>query len=175
MVRRRSTVRFRNGAPAQRVISNAGSQDQETRFQDQETSDALQPWLTVSTARRTRTQVAFWPAGTDRSRSLPVSVAWRIASVSWCGQPAVPTKRSIMTGGPAIRLCAEIEVRPLGEQNGARGNLFGHHDRYLACEARRRQSPCRGSSAADRSASAWPRSSVPVLPGAVGTACHVTM
>jgi hypothetical protein len=52
-----------------------------------------------------------------------------------------------MTGGPAIRLCAEIEVRPLGEQNGARGNLFGHHDRYLACEARRRQYPCRGSSA----------------------------
>jgi hypothetical protein len=28
---------------------------------------------------------------------------------------------------------------------------------------------------ADRSASAWPRSSVPVLHGAVGTACHVTM
>jgi hypothetical protein len=56
-------VRFRNGAPVQRVISNAESQDQETSFQDQETSDAMQPWLTVSTARRTRTQVAFWPAG----------------------------------------------------------------------------------------------------------------
>jgi hypothetical protein len=41
MVRRRSTVRFRNGAPAQRVISNAAFQDQETKFQDQETSAAL--------------------------------------------------------------------------------------------------------------------------------------
>ena len=41
MVRRRSTVRFRNGAPAQRVISNAAVQDPVTRFQDPVTSIAL--------------------------------------------------------------------------------------------------------------------------------------
>ena len=41
MVRRRSTVRFRNGAPAQRVISNARLQDPVTRFQDPVTSVAL--------------------------------------------------------------------------------------------------------------------------------------
>jgi hypothetical protein len=41
MVRRRSTVRFRNGAPAQPVISNAAFQDQETKFQDQEINAAL--------------------------------------------------------------------------------------------------------------------------------------
>ena len=41
MVRRRSTVRFRNGAPAERAISNVAFQDQETKFQDQETSVAM--------------------------------------------------------------------------------------------------------------------------------------
>ena len=34
-------VRFRNGAPGQRVISNAAIQDQETKFQDQETNAAM--------------------------------------------------------------------------------------------------------------------------------------
>jgi hypothetical protein len=75
MVRRRSTVRFRNGAPAQRAISNAGFQDQETRFQDQETSRcdaALAGGQHSATYQGTSGILA---CGYDRNRSLPVSVA----------------------------------------------------------------------------------------------------
>ena len=50
MVRRRSTVRFRNGAPGHRDFSNFW-------FQDQVTNQVMRLWLTAGTARRTQTPV----------------------------------------------------------------------------------------------------------------------
>jgi len=55
MVRRRSTVQFRNGAPAQRGFSNIG-------FQDQVTNPVMRLQLTAGAARRTRTPVPLWRA-----------------------------------------------------------------------------------------------------------------
>src|SRR5689334_2814677 len=55
MVRRRSTVRFRNRAPAQRCFSNI-------RFQDQVTNQVMRLQLTAAAARRIRTPVPLWLA-----------------------------------------------------------------------------------------------------------------
>src|SRR5271165_6971741 len=91
MVRRRSTVRFRNGAPAQRGFSNTG-------FQDQVTNQVMRHQLSAGTARRIQTPAPLWcavirldatasdfqslgTAGYARIRALPVSVAERMASV----------------------------------------------------------------------------------------------
>ena len=93
MVRRRSTVRFRNGAPAQRGFSNAG-------FQDQVTNQVMRlPLKTADAARRIQTPVPLWLAAIRlnatasdktarhcqekvRMGPVPVSVAGRLASVS---------------------------------------------------------------------------------------------
>jgi hypothetical protein len=86
MVRRRSTVRFRNGAPGQRGFSNIG-------FQDQVTNKVMRLQLTAGAARRIQTPAPLWcavigldstasdlwslgTAGYARIRPLPVSVAW---------------------------------------------------------------------------------------------------
>ncbi len=50
MVRRRSTIRFRNEAPAQRDFSNIG-------FQDQVTNQVMRLQLTAGAARRIQTPV----------------------------------------------------------------------------------------------------------------------
>src|SRR5260370_27265447 len=106
MVRRRSTVRFRNGAPAQRGFSNTG-------FQDQVPNQVMRLQLTAGAARRIRTPVPLWLAAvrlnataSDRTarhcqekvrvRPLPVSVrrvmgragqvaAGRVSMGSGCG------------------------------------------------------------------------------------------
>jgi len=77
MAWRRSGVRIPIAPPAQRVISNAGFQDQETRFQDQETSVAM-TGLHGATEPDTSGLLA---CEYDRNRPPPVSVApmiWHI-------------------------------------------------------------------------------------------------
>src|SRR5271169_2029576 len=90
MVRRRSTVRFRNGAPGHRGFSNSGCQDQVT-------NQVMRLQLTAGTARRTQSPAPLWLAAIRlnatasdetarhcqekvRIRPLPVSVAWRTAA-----------------------------------------------------------------------------------------------
>ena len=55
MVRRRSTVRFRNGAPAQRGFSNI-------EFHDQVTNQVMRLQLTACAAQRIQTPVPLWLA-----------------------------------------------------------------------------------------------------------------
>ena len=108
MVRRRSTVRFRNGTPAQRGFSNIG-------FHDQVTSQVMQVQLTAGAARRTHTPVPLYLAAirlnataTDksarhcqekvRSRPLPVSVATRRAAADAEGRSALARSRRARRG-----------------------------------------------------------------------------
>jgi hypothetical protein len=84
MVRRRSTVRFRNGAPGQRVISNTAIQDQETKFQDQETNAAM----TGLDGAMQPDKKALLACGYRRSRPLRVSVARRIGHIVRGGRAA---------------------------------------------------------------------------------------
>jgi hypothetical protein len=92
MVRRRSTVRFRNGAPGYRGFSNIG-------FQDQVTNQAIQLQLTAAAARRIQTPVLLWcaviqtrfdgvrPLVTGNSRICPDSAAARLR----CGENGLST------------------------------------------------------------------------------------
>src|SRR6266487_1008959 len=102
MVRRRSTVRFRNRAPAQRDFSNTG-------FEDQVTNPVMRLQLTAAAARRIQTPAPFWcavirlnatasdlyplgTAGYARIQPLPVSVAERI------GFGSLPCRQSAHEG-----------------------------------------------------------------------------
>jgi hypothetical protein len=77
MVRRRSTVRFRNGAPAQRAISNVAVQDPVTKFHD--------PVTNIAADLAGQTDVAGQKAASglrlSPGQTLPVSVARRIRNV----------------------------------------------------------------------------------------------
>ena len=122
MVRRRSTVRFRNGAPAQRDFSNIG-------FHDQVTNQVMRLQLAAGAARRIQAPVSLWAAAIRlnatasdktarncqekvRIRRLPVSVSWR--AVSACAAPLASsrtTSSSSRSGWP-YRLAEVIAGTP---------------------------------------------------------------
>jgi len=113
MVRRRSTVRFRNETPVQRGFSNIGSQDQVT-------NQVMRLQLTGGAARRTQTPMPLWIAAIRlnatasdktarhcqekvRIRPLPVSVSWRTASAS-------RARRAGPVGHAAWKPCSRLRV-----------------------------------------------------------------
>ena len=137
MVRRRSTVRFRNGAPAQRDISNTG-------FQDQVTNQVMRLQLTAGAAQRIQTPVPLWLAAIRlnatasdetarhcqekvRIRPLPVSVGRSRApdqSLPTIAEGVVTRCHGVrQTHGwdasPPVRVLAEMAVRDSKTPSGA--------------------------------------------------------
>ena len=95
MVRRRSTVRFRNGAPAHALFRTPLFQDPETKIQDQETNVATDRARRPDAAGQTRPSSLRVSPG----QTLRVSVARRIGPVvsEFSRSAAISTPRSTRT------------------------------------------------------------------------------
>ena len=119
MVRRRSTVRFRNGVPAQRGFSNIG-------FQDQVTNQVIRLQLTAGAARRIQTPVSLWLRQSDsmrRRQTKPPGIVRRRSGFGRCPSP--------LPGGERSRKPGRGIAPALGAIPASAGPCGGHGRRLI--------------------------------------------